>query len=92
MIEIPFLKVTKKVKSMQMFHKPVQTAMQVHKCGLSLVLLYIPIVCLCVCVCVCSFQGDRVGICVTQFDPKQVERCLMSSPGYLPTLEGEYNH
>ena len=29
-IEIPFLKVTKKVKSMQMFHKPVQTAMQVQ--------------------------------------------------------------
>ncbi|CAI8054509.1 Selenocysteine-specific elongation factor [Geodia barretti] len=58
-IEIPFLKVTKKVKSMQMFHKPVQTAM----------------------------QGDRVGICVTQFDPKQVERCLVAAPGYLPTLE-----
>lgn len=28
-IEIPFLKVTKKVKSMQMFHKPIQTAIQV---------------------------------------------------------------
>ena len=30
-----------------------------------------------------------MGICVTQFDPKQVERCLVASPGYLPTLEGE---
>ena len=29
-----------------------------------------------------------MGICVTQFDPKQVERCLVASPGYLPTLEG----
>ena len=34
-------------------------------------------------------QGDRVGICVTQFDPKQVERCLVATPGHLPTLEGE---
>ena len=33
-------------------------------------------------------QGDRVGICVTQFDAKQVERCLVSSPGHLPTLYG----
>ena len=30
-----------------------------------------------------------MGICVTQFDPKQVERCLVASPGYLPTLGGE---
>ena len=29
-VEIPLLKVTKKVKSMQMFHKPVQRAMQVQ--------------------------------------------------------------
>ena len=33
-------------------------------------------------------QGDRVGICVTQFDPKTLERGLVSSPGYLPTLFG----
>ena len=26
---------------------------------------------------------------MTQFDPKQVERCLVASPGYLPTLEGQ---
>ena len=59
-LEIPFLKVTKKVKSMQIFRQPVQRAS----------------------------QGDRVGICVTQFDPKQVERCLVCSPGHLPTLYG----
>ena len=59
-VEIPFLKVTKKVKSMQMFRQPAQRAS----------------------------QGDRVGICVTQFDPKQVERCLVCSPGHLPTLYG----
>ena len=35
-----------------------------------------------------ALQGDRVGICVTQFDPKQVERCVVASPGYLPTLLG----
>lgn len=31
----------------------------------------------------CASQGDRLGICVTQFDPKQLERGLVSSPGYL---------
>uniref|UniRef100_A0A8C7E7Q9 Selenocysteine-specific elongation factor n=1 Tax=Naja naja TaxID=35670 RepID=A0A8C7E7Q9_NAJNA len=51
-VEIPALKVTKKVKSMQMFHTPVTYAM----------------------------QGDRVGICVTQFDPKLLERGLICTP------------
>ena len=59
-IEIPGLKVSKKIKSMQMFHKPVE----------------------------CASQGDRLGICVTQFDPSQVERCIVSSPGYLQTTYG----
>lgn len=31
-------------------------------------------------------QGDRVGICVTQFDPKQLERGLVCKPGILPTI------
>jgi selenocysteine-specific elongation factor len=35
----------------------------------------------------CS-QGDRVGICVTQFDAKLLERGLVCSPGHLPTLYG----
>ncbi|XP_013774468.1 selenocysteine-specific elongation factor-like [Limulus polyphemus] len=52
-IEMPSLKMTKKVKSMQMFKKPVDTAI----------------------------QGGRVGICVTQFDPKMLERGVVSSPG-----------
>ncbi|KAF6302839.1 eukaryotic elongation factor, selenocysteine-tRNA specific [Rhinolophus ferrumequinum] len=51
-VEIPALKVVKKVKSMQMFHMPVTTAM----------------------------QGDRLGICVTQFDPKLLERGLVCAP------------
>ncbi|CAM5999690.1 unnamed protein product [Sphagnum balticum] len=54
-IEIPSLKVTKKVKSMQMFHKPIMKAI----------------------------QGDRVGVCVTQFDPKLMERGFVCSPGYM---------
>jgi len=54
-VEIPVLKLTRKIKSLQMFHEPVQSAC----------------------------QGDRVGMCVTQFDPSQVERCLLASPGYL---------
>lgn len=28
-------------------------------------------------------QGDRIGICVTQFDPKLLERGLICSPNYL---------
>uniref|UniRef100_H2YEH6 Selenocysteine-specific elongation factor n=1 Tax=Ciona savignyi TaxID=51511 RepID=H2YEH6_CIOSA len=31
-------------------------------------------------------QGDRAGLCVTQFDPKLLERGLVCSPGTLPTL------
>ncbi|CAL8339024.1 unnamed protein product [Merluccius merluccius] len=57
-VEIPTLKVTKKVKSMQMFRKPVSKAM----------------------------QGDRVGVCVTQFDPKLLERGMVCSPASLHTL------
>ena len=34
-----------------------------------------------------SFQGDRAGVCVTQFDPKQLERGLVCTPGSLPTIE-----
>ncbi|XP_077977999.1 selenocysteine-specific elongation factor-like [Glandiceps talaboti] len=57
-IEITALKMTKKVKSIQMFRKPVNSVM----------------------------QGDRAGICVTQFDPKQLERGMVCSPGALPTI------
>ncbi|KAG5274957.1 hypothetical protein AALO_G00142020 [Alosa alosa] len=57
-VEIPALKVTKKVKSMQMFRRPVTMAM----------------------------QGDRVGVCVTQFDPKLLERGVVCLPGSLHTL------
>ena len=60
-VEIPVLKLSRKIKSMQMFHEPVQSAS----------------------------QGDRVGICVTQFDPSQVERCLLATPGYLRTYYGK---
>ncbi|XP_054473152.1 selenocysteine-specific elongation factor [Anoplopoma fimbria] len=57
-VEIPALKVTKKIKSVQMFRKPVSGAM----------------------------QGDRVGVCVTQFDPKLLERGVVCTPGSLRTL------
>jgi len=50
----------KKVKSMQMFHKPVTQAS----------------------------QGDRVGICVTQLDAKQLERGLAADPGFVLTMNG----
>ena len=35
----------------------------------------------------CIFQGDRLGICVTQFDPKLLERGLVCAPGALPTID-----
>ncbi|XP_068599000.1 selenocysteine-specific elongation factor [Brachionichthys hirsutus] len=57
-VEIPALKVNKKIKSLQMFRKPVSGAM----------------------------QGDRVGVCVTQFDPKLLERGVVCAPGSLHTL------
>lgn len=50
--------VTKKIKSVQMFRKPVGGAK----------------------------QGDRVGVCVTQFDPKLLERGVICTPGSLRTL------
>ena len=31
-------------------------------------------------------QGDRAGVCVTQFDPKQLERGLVCTPNALPTI------
>lgn len=52
-IEIPSLKVEKKVKSMQMFKKPVERAK----------------------------AGDRVGICITNFDAKLLERGLVCQKG-----------
>ncbi len=54
------LKLTRKVKSMQMFRQAVE----------------------------CAFQGDRLGICVTQFDPKLLERGIACTPGSLPTSYG----
>uniref|UniRef100_A0A8B9XHZ1 Eukaryotic elongation factor, selenocysteine-tRNA specific n=1 Tax=Bos mutus grunniens TaxID=30521 RepID=A0A8B9XHZ1_BOSMU len=52
------IEVVRKVKSMQMFHTPVSSAV----------------------------QGDRLGICVTQFDPKLLERGLVCAPESLHTV------
>ena len=56
-IEIPSIGSCKKVKSIQMFKKPVESAV----------------------------QGDRVGICVTQFDPTTLERGIACQIHYVPT-------
>ena len=32
--------------------------------------------------------GDRVGVCVTQLDPKLVERGVACAPGSVPTFSG----
>jgi len=34
----------------------------------------------------CDSQGDRVGICVTQFDPALLERGLAATPDVVPTF------
>lgn len=57
-IEIPTLKVTKKVKSIQMFRQPMLTAV----------------------------QGDRIGICITQFDAALLERGIIAQPNYIQTV------
>lgn len=31
-------------------------------------------------------QGDRAGICVTQLDPKLIERCIVCTPRTVPTF------
>lgn len=36
-----------------------------------------------------AIQGDRVALCVTQFDPKLLERGLVCAPGILPIISGE---
>ncbi len=59
-MEIASLKEQRKVKSLQMFRRPVESAA----------------------------QGDRVGLCVTQFDSRELERGLVSAPGCLPTVSG----
>uniref|UniRef100_A0A182PJX1 Tr-type G domain-containing protein n=1 Tax=Anopheles epiroticus TaxID=199890 RepID=A0A182PJX1_9DIPT len=54
-VEIPKLKLHRKVKSIQMFRKSYQTIR----------------------------QGDRAGICITQFDPKSLERGIVCVPNYV---------
>ncbi|XP_058121062.1 selenocysteine-specific elongation factor [Anopheles ziemanni] len=53
-VEIPKLKLHRKVKSIQMFRKSCQTIR----------------------------QGDRAGICITQFDPKTLERGIVCATNY----------
>uniref|UniRef100_A0A182RDF9 Selenocysteine-specific elongation factor n=1 Tax=Anopheles funestus TaxID=62324 RepID=A0A182RDF9_ANOFN len=54
-VEIPKLKLQRKVKSIQMFRKSYQTIR----------------------------QGDRAGICITQFDPKSLERGILCASNYV---------
>ncbi|KAL7051645.1 hypothetical protein ACKWTF_004547 [Chironomus riparius] len=56
-IQIPSLKIDRKIKSMQMFKKPIEKAI----------------------------SGDRVGICITNFDSKLLERGLICNKGTVET-------
>ena len=57
-VEIASVKEVRKVKSIQIFRKAANHAL----------------------------QGDRAGLCVTQFDASLLERGLVSTPGYLPNV------
>eukprot|EP00049_Salpingoeca_infusionum_P016750 m.346502 g.346502 ORF g.346502 m.346502 type:complete len:480 (+) comp16143_c0_seq3:473-1912(+) len=57
-VEFPSHKVTRKIKSMQMFRKPVQQAT----------------------------QGDRLGLCVTQFQSSMMERGVVCTPGSMSPM------
>jgi len=54
-VELPLLGERRKVKSIQRFRQPVESAS----------------------------PGDRIGLCVTQFNAKLMERGIISQPGYL---------
>lgn len=54
-VELPLLGEKRKVKSIQKFREPVESAS----------------------------SGDRIGLCVTQFNAKQMERGIIAQPGYL---------
>lgn len=58
-VEIPSVKISRKVKSIQIFKEPVEKAI----------------------------QGDRAGICVTQFNPKLLERGVVCSAGYMEAVD-----
>ncbi|XP_054289460.1 selenocysteine-specific elongation factor-like [Macrosteles quadrilineatus] len=57
-VEIPSLKLVKKVKSIQIYRRNVER----------------------------GTAGDRLAVCVTQFDPKLLERGIVCTPGYLTTV------
>ncbi len=59
-VEIASLNESRKVKSLQVFRRPVTSAR----------------------------QGDRAGLCVTQFDSKDLERGLVAAPGFLSAACG----
>uniref|UniRef100_A0A182QJV0 Selenocysteine-specific elongation factor n=1 Tax=Anopheles farauti TaxID=69004 RepID=A0A182QJV0_9DIPT len=54
-VEIPKLKLQRKIKSIQMFRKSYQSIR----------------------------QGDRAGVCITQFDPKSLERGIVCAPNHI---------
>ena len=66
---------------MQMFRKPIERACQVCIASVAFLRLMPAAV-----KSLLIFKGDRLGICVTQFDPKLLERGLVCSPGSLPTV------
>lgn len=61
-VEIADLSSTKKVKSIQMFRKPVQSIR----------------------------QGDRAGVCVTQFDAATLERGIVAHPGSVRAVQAVF--
>ena len=95
-VELPEVRVQKKIKSMQVGVGGVDTC-NLAKCSLEKgkqAVLRVPLTAYS---CFCHVQvfkrpvqsckqGDRAGICVTQLDPKLIERGIVCMPGSVPTF------
>ncbi len=102
-VELPELKVEKKVKSLQVFHQPVQEACAGDRVGMCVtqldtklveralvtspktvpqavgIILPAHKVKMCLCVMQEASVGDRVGMCVTQFDTERAGHLFQDS-------------
>lgn len=95
-LELPELKVQRKVKSLQMFKQPVPQCQVLHCNPLPAASCHLELLHAGFCLHAADLghwfnplqAGDRVGICVTQMDPKSIERGLACTPGSIPTFSG----
>ena len=91
MVELPTLKLQRKVKSMQIFRQPVTIARQVRASRRPRFVPRLHIrhtVPLTAAVSVLRPQGDRVGVCLTQLEAELFERGLVAASGVVQIVHG----